>query len=96
VISVIQAGAIPTSVFETAGSGIMVYPNPVSGILTIDYKDENVRYFKIINTYGSVVSTEKAAIPVQQFDFSKYSKGLYILEFVGSGGETVRLKVVNY
>jgi len=95
VVSITQAATISTSIYEIANSGIKIFPNPVSGILTIDYKNYDFEYFNIISSGGFIISNEKALAQIQQFDFSKYGKGLYILEFVRSDGETVRVKVIN-
>jgi hypothetical protein len=41
------------------------------------------------------LAKEKAVAPRQQLDFSRYYSGLYILEFIKSSGEIIRVKVVN-
>ena len=96
VVSVIQSAAIPTSIYEITSPGIKIYPNPVSGILTIEYKGDDVISLKIISAGGSVISTEKATGPVQQLDFSGYGYGLYILEFMKEDGNIVRRKILKH
>jgi unsaturated rhamnogalacturonyl hydrolase len=86
----------PTSDHLIISPEIKLYPNPVSGILTIDYKDEDVIYFKIISAGGSVISTEKAVAPLQQIDFSAYGQGLYILEFTKADGSFFRKKILKH
>jgi uncharacterized protein (TIGR02145 family) len=74
---------------------IEIYPNPVSGVLNIKYKDENFETVSILNSQGLLLTKEKAIMNKQQIDFSKYASGLYILEFVKTSGEISRVKVVN-
>jgi uncharacterized protein (TIGR02145 family) len=77
-------------------STIEIYPNPVSGILNIDYKSENSETVSILNSQGLLLKKEKAITLRQQLDFSKYVPGLYFLEFAKASGEIKRLKVVKH
>jgi len=86
---------ITTDITNLSTSIIEVYPNPVSGILNIDYKNENFETVKILNSLGLQLTKEKVITPRQQIDFTKYSSGLYILEFVKESGEISRVKVVK-
>ena len=72
-----------------------IYPNPVSGILTIEYKDENYKTINILNSQGVLLGKEKVISPQQHLDFSKYESGLYILNFIKLGGGIKRMKVIN-
>jgi uncharacterized protein (TIGR02145 family) len=74
---------------------IETYPNPVSGILTIDYKGESFETVNILNSQGIFFTKEKAITPSQQLDFSKFEPGLYILEFAKATGEIKRVKIVK-
>lgn len=75
---------------------ISVYPNPVSGILNIEYKNGIYTTINIINPQGVLLKTEKVVSPQQLLDFSKYESGLYILEFVKPGGEKERARVIKH
>ena len=86
----------PTSDHGIKSREIKVYPNPVTNILTIEYEDDDVIYFKIISAVGSVISTEKAVVPLQHIDFSGYGQGLYILEFMKADGNTLRRKILKH
>ena len=86
---------LSTDIPNPSTSIIEIYPNPVSGILNIDYKNEYFETVRILNSQGVLLTKEKAITPRQQIDFSKYSSGLYILEFIKSSGEIKRVKVVN-
>ena len=74
---------------------ISVYPNPVSGILNIEYRNGTYETINIINQQGVLLLTERIVSSQQQLDFSKYEYGLYILEFVKHGGGIKRVKVVH-
>lgn len=77
-------------------SEISVYPNPVSGILNIEYNNAAYKSINIINPQGILLKTEKVISPRQQLDFSKYEPGLYIIEFVKAGDYTERVRVVKH
>lgn len=78
-------------------SRILTFPNPVSGILHIEYYDKNEDFeiINIINSSGELIGKEKTITLKQQIDFSKYESGYYILEFVKSSGETKRVKIIK-
>jgi uncharacterized protein (TIGR02145 family) len=86
---------IPTLTTTATTSVIRVYPNPITGILTIEYKDNNYAKINILNSLGVLLEQEKVISPAQQLDLSKYINGLYILEFVKPSGETMRIKVIK-
>jgi hypothetical protein len=77
-------------------SAISIYPNPVSNILNIDYKNGNYETLNILNSQGVLLKTEKIISPTQQLDFSNYESGLYILEFVKPGAEIERVRVIKH
>ncbi len=80
---------------DPSASIIEIYPNPVSGILTIDYKSENFETVTVLNSQGAPLIKEKTITPRQQLDFSKYLSGLYFLEFAKTSGEIKRIKVIK-
>jgi hypothetical protein len=75
---------------------LSVFPNPVSSILNIEYKNENYETINIYNSKGVLLRKESAILPVQQFDFSAYKNGFYILEFIKSSGESKKIKIIKY
>jgi hypothetical protein len=85
-----------TSINEIKNPEINVFPNPVSGILTIEYENDDFKSINILNSLGVILAKEKVITPSQYLDFSRYEFGLYMLEFVKSGGEVKRVKVLNY
>jgi hypothetical protein len=74
---------------------ISVFPNPVSGELNIEYKNDSFKTLNILNSSGKLIGKEKTVEPLQQIDFSGFDPGLYILEFKTSSGEIKRVKVLK-
>jgi hypothetical protein len=85
-----------TSINDIKNSEINVFPNPISGILTIEFLNDDFKSINILNSLGVILSKEKVVVPSQHLDFSRYEYGLYILEFVKAGGEVKRVKVLNH
>jgi hypothetical protein len=95
-ITVNQNGKdIPTAINKTEESNIVIYPNPVYGTLTIEYKAESFETVSIFNSQGVLIAKEKAIAPGQQLDFSSYASGIYFIEIVKTSGEIRRVKVVH-
>jgi hypothetical protein len=95
----VDSGSSPTSV-ETPEDArrihdTRIFPNPVSGILTIDNENDFFKTVTVLNSAGIILFKEKMDAPVQQIDFSGYSSGLYIIELVEAGGKVIRLKVIR-
>lgn len=90
-----QLSDITTDTQGTRKPGLTVYPNPVSGIINIDYKNDIFKTVRILNSAGLIMTSEKTIYPVQQLDFSAYKNGFFILEFIAPGGEVKRIKIVN-
>lgn len=89
---------IPTLTTTEAVSGTRIFPNPVTGLLTIEYNDDNERFktINILDYQGRLLVKEKVVLTIQQIDFSRFRPGLYILEFITSSGKTQRVKILKY
>ena len=87
---------INTNINEIINSEIYMYPNPISGILTIEYLNEDFESISILNSRGTILLKEKVVPPSQHFDFSRYEPGLYILKFVKRKGEVKSAKILNH
>ncbi len=75
-----------------------VYPNPVSGILTIYQDAKEVLLAQVMDISGQVISTETIlfANHTAQMDFSGYAPGLYILKLrERNTGKEASIKVVK-
>ncbi len=79
-----------TSIIEDLDNSILkLYPNPVSSMITIEYKDKADYKVKIYNTEGELLYKknnikEKASVDVQNF-----SSGIYLLRLSGDDGKEV-------
>jgi hypothetical protein len=76
-----------------ATEGIVVYPNPTSGIFTIVLAD-NVQGAVIVNIMsvdGKIISSEQRTTAdgaAQNFDLSAFPKGVYLLEVQSAAGRS--------
>ena len=95
-VKITQSEEISTDNPEIKKPKVKIYPNPVSGLLKIEYNDDKYKSIYILNTQGKLLKKEKVISPFQLIDFSEYEHGLYILEFDNPGGECIRVKVVRY
>lgn len=96
VVSVTQSGAIPTKAGKLQDSEFRIYPNPVSGVLNIEYGKTLFTSLRIINSQGRILSKIKITGSIQNLDFSGFEKGIYILEFRDPAGFSKKVKVINH
>ena len=73
-----------TSIDGKLITNIFVYPNPSSGLFTLELNNiiEKNTILKIVNSVGEVICTEKVEIGerTKNINISKYSKGIYFIE----------------
>lgn len=81
------------SVPSFSDAGLLVYPNPVSNMLTIK-SDEVIEGMMIYNVYGSLLHQIKEKRTVLNADFSNYATGIYFVTISNSRG-SVTQKVVK-
>jgi len=95
----VSSGSGPTSVKTPENfrrtPDIKLFPNPVSGILTIDNENNVFKSVTVLNSAGMILFKGKIDAPVLQIDFSGYSNGLYIIELIEADGKVIRLKVIK-
>ena len=84
-----------TGIEEILTNEVSIYPNPVSGLLNIEYKNDNFKTINLLNSQGIRLEKVQVISPRQQIDFSKYEYGIYFLEFVKPDGSAKRMKVIN-
>ena len=67
---------------EELKSGFSVYPNPSSGIVNLGNENNSEYNFTISNLVGQIVFDGKiSSYSNQSVDLSKFSKGVYSIEF---------------
>ena len=89
---------ISTLTTTSTTSVIKIFPNPVTWFLTIEYNDDNEDFksVNILNSQGKLLVKEKAVFPRQQIDFSKFSSGYYIVDFIKSSGAFRHVKILKF
>ena len=73
-------GTINNSVEDKNIIQLEVYPNPTTGILTINSNDLSGKQFKLIDLNGKVVMSFEATESKTHVDLSNFSKGIYTLQ----------------
>ncbi len=77
----------PYSVFtglqEITSVGVKIYPNPTSGVLTIQLENTNLSSLQVTlyDQLGKRVSESAYSVDGAQIDLSKLSTGMYIIHF---------------
>ncbi|RZK12628.1 MAG: T9SS type A sorting domain-containing protein [Flavobacterium sp.] len=74
-------------------TGLTVYPNPVSNMLTIK-SEEEIEGLMIYNVYGSLLYQSKLKATLLNADFSNYASGVYFVTISNSKG-SVTQKVIK-
>jgi len=92
----------PVGITETpaVAGGILLYPNPTSGMFTLNYTSSSsgANEIKLYNLVGQIVMTQSVmqstGVNTVNFDISSLSQGIYMLELtlVNDKGESQ----VNY
>jgi hypothetical protein len=85
----------PTEIDNNYTEDLSVYPNPVTGMLNIEFINTSYNRINILNSQGVIVSNERVGSQKLQIDFTRYKPGLYILEFIKKSGEIVRIKIIR-
>ncbi|MCF6279055.1 MAG: T9SS type A sorting domain-containing protein [Flavobacteriaceae bacterium] len=82
------------SVNDETLNTILVYPNPIKDILTIDNKGELIKNCKIYNTIGQVVQSN-SSFDDNKIDISSLTSGVYLIKFI-SNQKKITVKFITY
>ena len=76
---------------ENVLSGVKVYPNPTTGVVTVDLsKIDGINgEINVLNMMGAVVANQKVSAALTQFDLSQKANGIYFVEVVTEAGKAV-------
>ena len=77
----------PPAIGELANS-VAIFPNPVSGMITIDTKD--FAKVEVYNTVGQLVETRT----ITKFDVSSYNTGIYFFKVYDNNNNSVTKRVM--
>jgi hypothetical protein len=87
--NVAVTGTLSNIDFESSNTN--VYPNPTTGIVTIQH-NETLESVKVIGLLGNVV---KSFSNTNTIDLSDLNSGTYLINIVAENGETITKKVVK-
>tara|TARA_Y100000589_G_scaffold29168_1_gene24258 strand:+ start:25752 stop:27095 length:1344 start_codon:yes stop_codon:yes gene_type:complete len=74
-------GTIDNSIEVLNTKSLEIYPNPTTGILTVNTGNLTGEKITLIDINGKVVFTFKPTGKITRIDLSKYSKGIYTLKY---------------
>lgn len=75
------------SIQDVSFSDVLIFPNPVEDILTLQNQNVTIKELRILDMSGSVVSLYKADEIGEHLDVRLLSKGVYIAHFVMSNAQ---------
>lgn len=87
---------LATVTLETKSFGISnvkVYPNPSTGIFTIDIVEE--LEFTVYDIVGKTIINQKSLVGSNTLDLSRFEKGIYLLSLMSTKGETNTYKLIK-
>ena len=88
------AGLIDASVDETDPEELTIYPNPVSGLLTV--KGLEMRQVELYNLLGQQVKKETCRVDEIRLDVSSLAAGVYVLRVINDAMQVHSRRVIIY
>lgn len=70
---------------SSSSKAVSVYPNPSSGIITLQFASEEKKQVDIVNSMGSSIYSAEITGDLKKIDLSEFSKGVYFVKIKGSG-----------
>jgi hypothetical protein len=68
---------------------IRIYPNPVSEFVTVEIQSGYLGEIYVRDVFGRLLHAELVSSTITTLDFSRYSKGVYLIEIEIEGGRLV-------
>ncbi len=84
-----------TSVSEHEPTMHIVYPNPVSTLLTIENNDRLIDHVSVYDIYGKTVYNSVKQETTVSIDFTGFEKGIYIVEIFNKNLSVSRKKIIK-
>ena len=75
-------------------TNMMVYPNPVSNVLTIQCAANTARYGEMISINGEIIERINIASGLTYVHVEKKTAGIYMLKLYGNKGEVIEVKKI--
>lgn len=85
---------IPVGIEENGPGAIMIYPNPATGFLNIDFPDAAKRKIILQTIDGKQLFEKTISHKSERIDLGGFDQGIYML-IIETNGETSRTKVVK-
>ena len=89
----LKYGATPNAVNEISATAFNIYPNPTTGLLTVESGTEVITNLEVTNLLGEVVLQPKLA--QNTINISSLSTGMYLLNITTKNGRTSQRIVKN-
>ena len=88
---VIEINSSEDSVEEELASKVKIYPNPTSGLFTIDSENMNIDRVEIYDALGRVISSSNPSqTHLHTVDLSQMNQGIYFVKVFSQGGVITR------
>jgi len=71
----------PTSLTPDAAPELKMYPNPTTGLLTVEMDEPDLYYMEVTSLGGQTVLSTRVAGSTFQIDLSSFRKGVYFITF---------------
>jgi len=91
----------PTGINEINKSKVLIYPNPTSGLLTIEMENTvgGATGIEIYDITGKAITRKKCNTGkthfTEQIDVSGYNEGIYLVKIVQAKGVFVKRVLIN-
>jgi sugar lactone lactonase YvrE len=86
----------PTTRLQGNNPGLVVYPNPTTGILFLQTQSALPYTLTIYSTTGQLVHQTTDYVGNQTIDLSRQPKGVYFLNYQGTTGENTVERIILY
>jgi len=83
-----------TGLNELENSGVLIYPNPTSEKLTIEFGSIKVERIEIIDLSGKTILEKTKIQANESLDLSNFENGIYIIN-IQSGKRVIRTKIIK-
>jgi len=90
-----QDQGIPLVLNAMPSFGINMHPNPATDQLFIKNETMGETFYQIVSVNGTVMETGRYTSQ-KNIDLTRYSNGIYAVQFIGEHGGATKLFVVNH
>ena len=80
--------SVPTK--DKEEMSVLIYPNPVTSILTVSTEGEKIKELSVINVIGEILLKEEVNGKERNVDISTLAKGMYLLQVQTEKGVSIK------